>query len=578
MNFFSDNPDLQFIFETADLAEIIAGYEEGFTQAARYDYAPESSEDARDSYRRTLETAGAIAADIIAPRAEAIDREPHTLENGCVTCSAPLQECLQALRQADLMGCCLSRRWGGLNLPNMVFIMLVEIISRAEAGIQNIFGLQGIGGIIEAFAKEHLKERYLPQFADGTVTGAMALTEEDAGSDLQNIKMKAEEQPDGTWRLSGVKRFITNGGAEVQLVLARSEPGTTDGLGLSLFLCEKDETVRVRRLEDKLGIHGSPTCEVTYQDTPARLIGERQRGLVTYVLALLGGARLATAAQAVGISQAAFDEARSYARVRRQYGRRIEMLPPVAEMLTGMKVSIEACRALTCETARIMDLSVTAARKLAAGDLDPAEKKQLRKDAKSHERLTMLLTSCAKYYCSEQSIRITGEAMQVLGGSGYMRDYPLEKYYRDARITSIYEGTSQMQIVSAFRAVLGGTMEKHYEELANSEFPRRLLPTARKLERARVLLGTCVEKINSYRDNSLRDLCSRPLVDMATDILIGYLLLHQAQHSTRKLEVAKLFAGRIEALLKQNAHRILHANTACLKHYDSIVGPPMKSS
>ncbi len=578
MNFFTDNQDLTFIFEHIDLDDIIRMYEDDFTQHEQYDYAPADLEDALDNYRRILETAGDISGRIIAPRCQAIDEEPNLLEDGRVRYSAPLQECVRALQQAELMGCNVSRKYGGLNLPNVIFTMLVELVSQGEAGLQNVFGLQGISGIIEGFADEELKSKYLPLFAEGKATGAMALTEEEAGSDLQNVKMKAEEQPDGTWRLNGVKRFITNGGAEVLLVLARSEEGTTDGLGLSLFLCEGDETVRVRRLEEKLGIHGSPTCEITFQDTPAYLIGERQRGLVTYVLALLNGARLATAAQAIGISQAAFDEARAYARVRKQYGRRIEQLPPVAEMLTNMKIAIEASRVLTYETARIMDLSVGTAKRLETGGVEPAEKKVLRKNAKQYERLTMLLTSCAKYYCSEMSVWVTHDAMQVLGGSGYMRDYPVEKYYRDARITNIYEGTSQMQILSAFRGILSGTMEKYYAELASATFTKQQAVVARKLERARKVLQQSVDLLNEKRDNQIMDLCSRPLVDMAADILIGYLLLGQAGHCSRKLKVARLFITNMEPVLKMRAGRIKHADTACLKQYEILVGPPQQNN
>ena len=471
MNYFTDNEDLQFILDSSDLAGIIEMQERGFREKETYDYAPADIEDALDSYRKILTIAGDIAANTIAPLGERIDREPNSLAQGKVTYSQPIKDCLRALSQAELMGCVISRQYGGLNLPNFIFTMLVEMISCGDASIQNIFGLQGIAAIIEAFGDEGTKARYLPLLASGAATGAMALTEAEAGSDLQNIKTKAEQAADGTWRISGVKRFITNGNADIILVLARSEPGTIDGLGLSLFLCEGDDTVVVRRLEDKLGIHGSPTCELQFTGTRAILIGERQRGLVTYVLALLNGARVATAAQAVGIAQAAFTAARSFAHSRKQYGRRIETLPPVAEMLTSMKIAIESSRALTCETARILDLSQLTAQRLAAEDLDTTAKKELRKEAKQLERLTMLLTSLAKYYTSEMSIWVTRDALQVLGGSGYMRDYPVERYYRDARITTIYEGTSQLQVQSAFRGILSGTMEKYFAELSAHGFP-----------------------------------------------------------------------------------------------------------
>jgi 3-(methylthio)propanoyl-CoA dehydrogenase len=572
MNFFTDNQDLAFIFENTDLDAIIALYEDGFREHDRFDYAPADCADARDSYRRVLALAGDLAARIVAPLSKALDDEHTIISNGATVYSPALARCVQALAQAELMGCCISRAYGGLNLPTFIFTMLVEIISQADAGLQNVFGLQGIAGIIETFACSELKEKYLPLFAQGRVTGAMALTEEEAGSDLQNVKMRATEQPDGTWLLNGVKRFITNGGAEVLLVLARSEAGTTDGLGLSLFLCEAGPAITVRRLEDKLGIHSSPTCELVFHNTPAFLIGDRQRGLMTYVLSLLNGARLATAAQSVGIAQAAFTEALAYARLRKQYGRRIELLPAVAAMLVDMRMEIEASRALTCETARMMDLSIATEKRLAASDLPSDEKKQLKKDAKRYERSLLLLTSLAKYYCSEMSVSVTSTAIQVLGGSGYMRDYPVEKYYRDARITTIYEGTSQLQVMSAFRGILSGTMEKYFEERAAVELAPSQEALAQGLKRGRELLQQSVEQLNAATDSRLMELCSRDLVDMACDIAMGYLLLHQSRASSRKLKMARLFITGREHCIKMRARRILSADTRLLQDYAELMG------
>ncbi len=572
MNYFTDNEDLQFILDTSDLAGIIEMQERGFREKETYDYAPADIEDALDSYRKILTIAGDIAANTIAPLGERIDREPNSLAQGKVTYSQPIKDCLRALSQAELMGCVISRQYGGLNLPNFIFTMLVEIISCGDASIQNIFGLQGIAAIIETFGDEGTKARYLPLLTSGAATGAMALTEAEAGSDLQNIKAKAEQAADGTWRISGVKRFITNGNADIILVLARSEPGTIDGLGLSLFLCEGDDTVVVRRLEDKLGIHGSPTCELQFTGTRAILIGERQRGLVTYVLALLNGARVATAAQAVGIAQAAFTAARSFAHSRKQYGRRIETLPPVAEMLTSMKIAIEASRALTGETARILDLSQLTAQRLAAEDLDNNTKKELRKEAKQLERLTMLLTSLAKYYTSEMSVWVTRDALQVLGGSGYMRDYPVERYYRDARITTIYEGTSQLQVQGAFRGILSGTLEKYFADLSVQGFPRPQASLVKKLERWRKTLARSVEQLNRKKDAQLLELYARPVVDMGVEILMGYLLLRQAQASSRKLKITKMYLNERAPLIGMRADIIRHGSKHCIKDYELIVG------
>jgi len=571
MNFFSDNRDLAFIFEQTDLDGIIAGYEDDFRGEARCDYAPADTADARDSYRRILDLAGDIAGRIIAPLSKKLDDEHCSVSQGKTVYSPALARCVEALSQADLMGCCITREYGGLNLPTFVFTLLVEIIARADAGLQNIFGLQGIAGIIETYGDEELKQQYLPLFAAGRVTGAMALTEEEAGSDLQNVRLQAKEQPGGGWLLNGVKRFITNGGAGVLLVLARSEAGSIDGLGLSLFLCEAGPEISVRRLEDKLGIHSSPTCELVFHNAPGRLIGERQRGLMTYVLSFLNGARLATAAQAVGIAQAAFFEALAYARRRRQYGRRIEQLPVVADMLATMQMELESSRALTYETARIMDLAVTASRRLSTPGIAQQEKKQLKKDAKRYDRLLLLLTSFAKYYCSEMSMRVTSTAMQVLGGSGYMRDYPVEKYFRDARITAIYEGTSQLQIVSAFRGILSGAMEKYFEELSAAGFPRPLAALAKRLQHCRSLLQQAVEKLSAAADPRLLDLSSRDTVDCAVDIVMGYLLLQQAKTSQRKQLVARLFITRREQLIVMRSRRIQAADTQVVKNYAELI-------
>ncbi len=571
MNFFTDNEDLKFIFNTADISDIISAFEEGFAQKSLYDYAPESVDDAMDSYRRVLETAGSIAGEIIEPLRQELDEQQNILQDGRVIFSNPIKECLKALSQADLMGCTVSRKYGGLNLPAFIFTMIVEMVSRAEAGIQNLFGLQGISSIIETFADDELKQRYLPAFAKGEVTGAMALTEDEAGSDLQNVRLKAYQDNEGNWRLSGVKRFITNGGADVLLVLARSEQGTVDGLGLSLFLCEGDETVVVRRLEDKLGIHSSPTCEIAFNDTKAYLIGERQRGLVTYVLALLNGARLATAAQSVGIAHAAFNEARVYAHTRKQYGRRIESIPAVAEMLIRMKISTEAARAITYETALVMDRYVAAGYILGSDNIDTQQKKDTRKNLKKLERTAMLLTALAKYYASEMSVRVTSDAIQVMGGSGYMRDYPLEKFFRDARITTIYEGTSQMQVVGAFRSILNGTMERYFDDFVrNNAFTGKQSVVAKKLLKARSHLSATVDYLNCTKDNQLMDLCARDVVDIASDILAGYLFLKQSKQCSRKLKIAKMFIEELVPVAKMRAVKIKRTNRSGLTSFSLI--------
>ncbi|HRT42719.1 MAG TPA: acyl-CoA dehydrogenase family protein, partial [Phycisphaerae bacterium] len=408
-NFFTDNADIRFLFDHLDLATLARIQEDDFADARRspsngdpgpFDYAPADAADAIDNYRRILEIAGQIAGEVIAPRAEQIDEEGNTLnEDGTVTLHPLVADNIRRLAQADLMGFTLPRRFGGLNCPNLIYTMAIEIVSRADASLMNIFGLQGIAETINAFASEDIKAEYLPRFARGEVTGAMVLTEPDAGSDLQAVRLKAFQGDDGKWYLRGVKRFITNGCGNILLTLARSEPEISDGRGLSLFLSERCDRIRVRHLEHKLGIHGSPTCELVYDDAPARLIGERQRGLITYVMALMNGARVGIAAQSLGIAEAAFRLARTYASTRKQFGGPIERLPAVAEMVTDMKVAIEAARALVYETSRVCDLENNNLRVLETGLVtDKDEQKRRKEQGRTLKRLNGMLTPMSKYY------------------------------------------------------------------------------------------------------------------------------------------------------------------------------------
>jgi len=573
-NFFLDNEDILFHFSNTDLEGLASLQEDGFKDASLFDYAPANAPEAVDGYRRTLEVVGEVAANIIAPRSEEVDREGNVLEGGKVRYARGMAESLKVLSRADLMGFTLPRRFGGLNFPNLIYTMAIEIVSRADASLMNIFGLQGIADTINAFASEELKAKYLPLFAAGKVTGAMALTEPEAGSDLQRVQLKATPGEDGMWRLNGVKRFITNGCGEVLLVLARSEPDEEGGMGLSLFLCERSPEVRVRRLEDKLGIHGSPTCELQFNDAKAYLIGERRRGLVSYVMPLMNGARIGIAAQSLGIAEAAFREARNFASTRRQFGREIEKIPPVADMLVEMKTAIEAARALTYEASLVMDEAISARRNLEASGADAEARRELKQKARQLDRLASMLTPMSKYYASEMCVKVAGDAIQILGGSGYMRDYPVERYYRDARITTIYEGTSQLQIVAAVRAVTAGTAEKYFAKLAEAGFPKPYSVLAGKLEKARILLQKAVDFVKKKGGMDYIELVARKLVDMAIDILIGYLLLRHAPHSKHKRVLARRFIVDLMPRVRMNYDLIRSFDRSSLKSFDSIVGPP----
>ena len=573
-NFFLDNQDIRFLFDYFDLKEL-ARIQEQDTPEGDTSYAPLDEADAVDNYRRVLEIAGEVAGNTIAPNAEQVDREGNTLnQDGTVTYHPLVRENLDRMGQADLMGFTLPRKYGGLNCPALVYTMATEIVSRADGSFMNMFGLQGIADTIYAFANDEIKDEVLARFTSGEVTGAMVLTEPDAGSDLQAVRLRAEQDAEGNWVLNGVKRFITNGCGEILLTLARSEPDTTDGRGLSLFISERSERVKVRHLEDKLGIHGSPTCELVYDNTPARLIGERQRGLITYVLALMNGARVGIAAQSLGIAEAAYRLARIYAHSRQQFGGPIERLPAVAEMVTGMQIAIEAARALTYETARLCDHGNNNLRILEWNKDLPADEKKRRKQlSRSLKRTNAMLTPMSKYYASEMCNRVAYDAVQVLGGSGYMKDYAAERYMRDARITTIYEGTSQLQVVAAVRGVTSGAFEAVVAEHEKKEYDDPLLAELKgMLDEGKQQILEAV-KFVKQQSASYLDLSGRRLVDSAISVIVGHLLLGQAAASDRKKRVARRFITTRMLVLEVDCRQVLSGDATPLNEYQLLAGP-----
>jgi len=595
-NFYSDNDDIKFLFKHIDLGKLAAICEQDFKFAGEFDYAPANAHEALQNYDMVLETLGQLAADFIAPRAEDVDRQGNTLnEDGTVTRPAAIQQSLEKLAQAEVMGFTLPHRFGGLNFPNLVYSMAIEIVSRADAALMNIFGLQGIAETINAFASEEIKQKYLRDFTAGKVTGAMVLTEPDAGSDLQSVKLRAFQDDDDNWFLHGVKRFITNGCGDVLLVLARSEPERSGGLGLSLFICDKGPTVHIRRLEDKLGIHGSPTCEIFFDNTPCDLIGERQRGLVTYVMSLMNGARVGIAAQSVGIAEASFRVAREYASTRRQFSVAIEKLPAVRDMLIDMKIAIEAGRALLYEASRVVDIEVGYAKRLETNlPQDKAQAKQLKNESRNYRRYAAMLTPMSKYYCSEMCNRVAYDSIQVLGGSGYMQDYPCERHARDARITTIYEGTSQLQIVAAVRGVCSGTAENFINELAQQQSDPQLSDLLEKLAEGTEQLKRSIAFVKE-NGNEYMDLYGRALVDIAIDLINGYLLCGQASSKVdmavaatqdtpaeagqmipmakRKATIARRYITKNAPKIAALADLICSGDKSTFTDYEAMVGP-----
>jgi 3-(methylthio)propanoyl-CoA dehydrogenase len=574
-NFFTDNEDIQFLFNHMDLAQVAGVQEDSFTRDRDSEYAPRDAADAIDNYRRVLAIVGEIAANHIAPRAEQVDHEGNTLNpDGTVSLNDGVRENLDVLAQADLMGFTLPRQFGGLNCPNLIYTMAVEIVSRADTSLMNLFGLQGIAETIYAFANNEIRAEYLPRFARGEVTGAMVLTEPDAGSDLQSVSLRAYQDQDGQWRLSGVKRFITNGCGHILLTLARSEPEILDGRGLSLFLSERGPRIRVRHLEEKLGIHGSPTCELVFNDAPAKLIGERQRGLITYVMSLMNGARVGIAAQSLGVAEAAYRVAREYAHTRKQFGVPIEQLPAVAELVTDMKVAIEAARALVYETSRVCDLENNNIRILDFfTPTDPEELKRRKGEARVYKRINGMLTPMSKYYASEMCVRVANDALQVLGGSGYMKDYPVERYVRDARITTIYEGTSQLQVVAAVRGVCSGVFEKQAADHEQHPYSDSLLNELKaKLVEGRELVLKGVAFVKSQSTDYM-DLYGRKLVDSAIAVLVGHLLLKQATANDRKRQVARRFITTHLPTIRRDIELVCSGDRSATEQYQLLAGP-----
>lgn len=521
-NFFTDNPDLLFHLQHPLMQKIVTLKEQGFADKDKFDYAPMDFEDAMDSYEKVLEIVGEICGDIVAPNAESVDAEGPKIVNNEVIYARGTQENLDALVKAGLMGITLPRKYEGLNFPIVPYIMAADIVSRADAGFVNIWGLQDCAETINEFASEDQKSRFLPRISNGE-TAAMDLTEPDAGSDLQAVQLKATlNEKDGKWYLNGVKRFITNGDGHVSLVLARSEAGTSDGRGLSMFIYDRNsKAVTIRRIENKMGIKGSPTCELVFKDAPAELVGDRKMGLIKYVMALMNGARLGIGAQSVGISEAAYREAIAYADERKQFGKAIIEFPAVYEMVASMKARLDASRTLLYETARYVDIyksymHISETRQLT---------KEERSDMKYYQRLADFFTPLLKGMTSEYCNQLAYDSLQIHGGSGFMKDYPIERIYRDARITTIYEGTTQLQVVAAIRGVTTGAYLERIREFEAMSLKPELHGYRRTLIGMTEEYEKAVRQVVEVKDNEYIDFHARRMVEMAGHIIMGYLLL-----------------------------------------------------
>ncbi len=536
-NFFKDNPDLMFTLKNLQLEEVVSLREDGYRQAAEFDYAPENYADAMDNYERILSVIGEITGERIAPRSRQVDEEGPKFEDGVVTYHPLTVQNLQDLKDAGVMGVMLPRRFGGLNFPNTIYTMMTEMVARADASLQNLVGLQDIAETICEFGSEEQKEKYLPAFATGDADGSMDLTEPDSGSDLQSVRLKATQGADGKWYLNGMKRFITNGCAKTHLVLARSEEGTSDGRGLSMFIAEACPELVVRRIEHKLGIHGVATCELQYNNVPAELCGLRRRGLTKYVMSLMNGARVAISGQALGIAEASYREAKKYASEREQFKQSIDRFPAIYDMLARMKTKLTASRALLYETTKIVDLRFSWIQ-LSEKENATAE---AREKAKYYSKVAAVLTPMAKALCTETANQIAYDCIQIHGGTGYMHDFDAERYYRDARITNIYEGTTQLQIVAA----IGGVMQRVLDPIMKPFLDSPCEGLDCRLKR---ILSEMLEKqqdavkfVAEKKDSAYHDLRARNLVENETFLFVGLLMLRDAVKDPKRTALAERY-------------------------------------
>ena len=572
-NFFLDNKDLQLHMNHPLMRKIVELKERGFAEKDKYDYAPQNYEDAMDSYRRVMEIVGEVCGDVIAPNAESVDHEGPKVVGDRVVYAEGTSKDLEAITKAGLGGLTLPRKYAGLNFPLVFFVMANEMVARADAGFENIWGLQDCAETLNEFASEEIKQKFLPLVAEGA-TCAMDLTEPDAGSDLGAVMLKATwSEEKQTWLLNGVKRFITNGDGDISLVLARSEEGTKDARGLSMFVYDKrDMAVKVRRIENKLGIKGSPTCELVFTDAPALLVGDRKMGLIKYVMSLMNAARLGIGAQSTGLCEAAYREALKYAHERQQFGKPIVQFPAVYEMLTNMQAKLFGARALLYETTRFVEIYKQYTHISHERDLTAEERAEM----KFYNKLADGFTPLLKLFSSEYANKLAYDAIQIHGGSGYMKDYPCERIYRDARITNIYEGTSQLQVVAAINHIVKGTYMDQIKVYESKNYGETFASECASLVELREKLEGAIAKVEAveaeHKNGGFRDFHARRLVESAGHIVITYLLMGQAVECEDYVTPAKVFAKTARAEIAAATEYIAKSDWSDVEMFSSIIG------
>ena len=523
-NYYTDHPEIEFHLNHPLMKRVVDLKERNYVEKDQFEDAPVNYEDAIENYKRLLDITGDVAANIIEPNSEDVDLEGPHLENGRMIYASKTFENLDATRKAGLWGLSMPRRYGGLNLPNAIFSMASEIIAAADAGFQNIWSLQSCIDTLYEFGSEEQRQKYIPRICAGE-TMSMDLTEPDAGSDLQRVMLKATQDEDGTWRLNGVKRFITNGDSDIHLVLARSEEGTKDGRGLSMFIYDKrDGGVTVRHIEHKLGIHGSPTCELVYKNAKAELCGNTRLGLIKYVMALMNGARLGIAAQSVGVEQEAYNEGLAYAKERAQFGEKIINFPAVYDMLSRMKAKLDAGRSLLYCCARYVDIYKALEDIARDTKLTPEERQEMKK----YTRLADAFTPLAKGMNSEYANQNAYDAISIHGGSGFIMEYKCQRLFRDARIFSIYEGTTQLQVVAAIRYITNGTYLGIIKEMLERPVAEELQPLKVRIEKMVALYEQALKYVKEAENQEMQDFLARRLYDITAEIIMSLLILEDA--------------------------------------------------
>ena len=565
-NYYTDHPEIEFHLDHPLMKRIVELKEKGYADKDQFADAPVCYEDAIENYKRVLDITGDVAANIIEPNSESVDLEGPHLVDGRMVYASKTVENIDATCKAGLWGVSMPRKYGGLNLPNVVFSKLSEVISAADAGFQNIWSLQSCIDTLYEFGSEEQRQKYIPRVCEGA-SMSMDLTEPDAGSDLQRVMLKATQDEDGTWRLNGVKRFITNGDSDIHLVLARSEEGTHDGRGLSMFIYDKQSGgVTVRHIEHKLGIHGSPTCELVFKNAKAELCGSTRMGLIKYVMALMNGARLGIAAQSVGVEQEAYNEGLSYAKERMQFGKKIISFPAVYDMLSRMKAKLDAGRSLLYQTARYVDLYKALEDIGRDRKLTPEERQELKK----WNRLADAFTPLAKGTNSEWANQNAYDAISIHGGSGFIMEYKSQRLFRDARIFSIYEGTTQLQVVAAIRYITNGTYLNIMKEMLQGEVSESLKPLQERVAKLVATYEACLDKVKAGANQDEHDFLGRRLYDMTADIVASLLILDDATRAPELFEKsANVFVRMAEEEVMGKAAYIQAFQADDLKNFEA---------